>query len=111
MKTGLSAFSRLELLGIVLMISGICLGFYGRIVGPRTISKASQSYSSNRGASDVNTDVKDLVKSVVMNIERGQKAFQLEGIGQWWFFTGLGIFVVSRRSKWNTDLQGGQIEQ
>ena len=107
----ISHFSRLEQLGIVLMVAGIGLGFYGRIVGPRIISGASQRYSGNRDASDTLTGVKDLVGNITKDMERGQKALQLEGIGQWWFFSGLGIFIVSRRQRWNMSLQSEEADQ
>ena len=111
MKTGLSAFSRLEQLGIVLMVAGIGLGFYGRIFGPRIMSSATHRYYGNQDESDTLKAVKDLVGNITNDMKRAQKALQLEGIGQWWFFTGLGIFVVSRRSKWNANLQREESDQ
>ena len=110
MKTGLSSFSRLEQLGIVLMVAGIGLGFYGRIFGPRIMSSATHRYYGNQEQSDTLKDVKDLVGNITNDMKRAQKALQLEGIGQWWFFTGLGIFVVSRRRKCNADLESKPVD-
>jgi|BioPla2DNA2_1021312.scaffolds.fasta_scaffold89781_2 hypothetical protein len=111
MKTSLSSFSCLEQLGIALMVAGIGLGFYGRIFGPRIMSSTTHRYYGNQEQSNTLKDVKYLVENITNDMTRAQKALQLEGLGKWWFFTGLGIFVVSKRSKWNADLQDGQTKQ
>ena len=102
------------------MTAGIALGFYGRIVGPRIYANAIEQQSARLreqidsrlgDKSGSASDVRNLVKEATIDMAKGQNAFQLEGLGKWWFFTGLAIFLVSQRHRRNIDICHNQSKE
>ena len=91
------------------MVAGIAQGFYGRLASSRLTLRATQEYSSQNETETV-SEAKTIVQNITKTTAKYQKALQLEGLGEWWFFSGLAVFIISRRSKWNMNLQSDSKE-
>ena len=101
MKTNYNRFSISEWIGILLMVCGIALGFYGRIASTLQMSASTQKYSTFLEEAGDLTDIKSATKDVTSGLSRGQATAGLAGIGFWIFLSGIAVFNISRRQRWN----------
>ena len=104
MKTNNNRFSIPEWIGILLMVSGIALGFYGSIAGALQMSASTQKFSIFlEGANDL-SEIQSVLKDVSSGLSKGLATTGLAGTGFWSFLSGIAVFVISRRQRWNKAL-------
>ena len=91
-----------EWAGIILMASGIALGFYGSIASTVQLSASTQNFSAFLERSGDLSEIKNATKNVSSGLSRGQATAGLSKIGFWIFLSGTAVFMISRRQRWNT---------
>jgi len=108
MKTNYNRFSIPEWVGIILMASGIALGFYGSIASTIQLSASTQDFSAFLEGSGDLSEIKNATKDVSSGLSRGQATAGLSKIGFWIFISGTAVFMISRRQRWNRLLMENQ---
>ena len=108
MKTHGLPFSAPEWMAILLMIAGIACGLYGSISSTQHISSGLDSFNGYLNSNEGLSGIQDAIKQTTAQISKGQNTVRLTGIGHWLFLSGLGVFVVARRQRWNSSLHDNQ---
>lgn len=93
------------------MVSGIALGFYGRIAGTLQMVTSTQKYSAFlEGPGDL-SEIKSVIIDVTAGLSRGQATAGLAGIGLWISLSGIAVFLMSKRQRWNRLLTESQYSE
>ncbi len=96
-------FSAPEMLGILLMIAGVCLGLYVSY-----LSKQNADIGDNN-AQSMNLDgtlseIKTSYMGAMLPTFETARLIALSRSGGYVFLMGLGVFVVAKRRQWNETL-------
>lgn len=108
MKVQRLQFSAPEWIAILLMIAGIACGFYGIISGTQHLSSGLDTYNEYLNSGEGLSGIQDAIKRSSARISKGQNTIRLAGLGHWLFLSGLGVFVVARRQRWNSTFHDDQ---
>jgi hypothetical protein len=96
-------FSPPEWAGIILMILGIIMGLQGCIQSTATIAEATEIFSEYmQGAAEL-SEIKMAIGKVNYAVSQGISSIRLAGIGFWVFISGIALFTIFRRRRWNTN--------
>ena len=96
-------FSAPEWLGIVLMLAGVLLGIYIACLSTHNASLGKKNARSLNFDGTL-TDIKTSYMGAMLPTFEAARLIALSRTGGYVFLSGLGIFVVAKRRRWNASL-------
>ena len=99
-----------ELLGIILMLAGIGLGYYSAYLGAHRANVIDENMEIFANLSSELDDMKTSMDAIMPSFTLDLKLTALSRGGIFTFLAGLGVFVVARRRCWNAGLRSEDTE-